>query len=105
MSKKEPPLMQELGRKKYFEKVEKANKHYDNYKAGKRDPKTGEYYNPISFTNPTKQKFSGVLAIGSIVCEKCLAEYPINRRTFCIICSNCKNLIKVTDGYKNKLLN
>ena len=94
MTKKENSLHQELGTKKYREKVEAANKFYDKYKAGKTDPKTGEYYNPISFSNPNARKFKLGLSIGEVQCinEQCDYVFSIRRTTRAVICPVCKTL-------------
>lgn len=92
--KKESPKQQELGPKRYKEMVERENKFYDNYKAGKRDPKTGQYYNPISFSDP---RLSKVKTGGSIACVPCVTEgcenwLDVKRTTRAIICRSCKKM-------------
>jgi hypothetical protein len=91
---KESPLRAELGDKKYNEKVEKVNKFYDRYKAGKRDPKTGEYYHHISATDPSKPKYSFSnsclsVTIGHVKCQKCKAKMSVGSNSlgkFCLYC-------------------
>jgi hypothetical protein len=82
MSEKEPPLMQQLGRKKYKEQVEKCNKFYDDHMAGKRNPKTGDYYYPISYSDPSKPKFGNLRArpeetLGYITCRNKNCNQPV----------------------------
>jgi hypothetical protein len=94
---KESPKMQELGPKKYYEKLEKINKHYDDHMAGKRDPKTGELYHPISYTDPSKPKYA-FSAKGASIYVPCKTDgcdnvMGLKRTTRTIICSKCKKLI------------
>ena len=88
MAKKEPPMMQQLGPKKYYEKVDKAAKFYDQHKAGKRDPKTGEFYHNISFTAPKAPTKVGQ-TLGEIECNGCKRPLTIRTSTICVSCSNC----------------
>ena len=91
MSKrKESPLRAEMGDKKFDAMVEKKNREYDRYKAGKRDPKTGEYYHHISTEDPRKPKIS------------------LNTRCVCedlghVKCSGCKEKISVTSSSRVKV--
>lgn len=92
------PLKQELGSKKYQEKVDAANKFYDTYKAGKRDPKTGVYYNQISFTDPRKSKVGSGTSLGCFQCptENCSGSIIVKRTTVYSTCLSCKKLISVS---------
>jgi len=94
MSTKEPALKQELGPKRYKQKVEEANAFYDKNMAGKRNPKTGEYYHPINFNDPTKSKFGHSTTLAFVGCKNkhCDEYFSLNRRTRAIICSKCKTL-------------
>lgn len=95
MGKPESKMCQEMGPKKFYEKVEKANKFYDDHKAGKRDPKTGHYYNHINWTDPRKKTKLGS-SLCTIECLKCGSHLPINTTTVIIICSQCKHMHKVS---------
>lgn len=90
----ESPLKQELGPKKYYERVDKANRDYDKYKAGKTDPKTGVFYRPISFTNPNKGAVHGS-NLGCYPCPKCSAALGLKSSTLIIQCRTCHTGIKV----------
>lgn len=105
MSKKESPKMQELGPKRYYQTLEKINKDYDKYKAGKRNPKTGEYYNEIHFTDPRKKKFSNTASIGYLPCinKECTEWFSINKRTQALICSKCGTLNVFSKEQKEEL--
>lgn len=95
MSKKpkESPKLQELGPKKYYQKLEKMNKFYDQHMAGKRDPKTGIFYNKIDYSNPDKSKNLGGRPLVSFEClSGCGSVISINTTTVCIICDRCKTL-------------
>lgn len=94
---KESALKQDLGPKKYQEKVDKANAFYDKYKAGKTDPKTGEYYHPISFTDPTKSKIS-TKSVGYFPCPnmECDNGISVKRSTVGVQCFGCKKYIIIT---------
>lgn len=96
MSERESPLKQQIGPKKYQQIVEKNAKFYDNYKAGKTDPKTGEFYHHISGNDPNKIKKLGGNSYGSIQCISCDNYFSITRATACIICNHCKKLNKIT---------
>ena len=90
---KEPPLMQKLGRKKYMQQIEKCNKFYDDHMAGKRNRKTGEYYNEVHYTDPSKPKYNigGGASIGYVPCktEECDEYLSLKRTTRAKICSKC----------------
>jgi hypothetical protein len=92
MSVREPKLLQEIGPKKYKEKVRKASEFYDKYKAGKTDPKTGEYYN--HFNSGPKSSNINSVSIGQIKCstDQCTNYLSIKRTTCMIICSKCSKL-------------
>ena len=83
--------LQELGPKKYFDKIKKANDFYDKYKAGKRDPKTGEYYHHIDFSDPNKKNYLGKSA-GAVECVHCGDWFEVSTSTAAVICSNCRKL-------------
>lgn len=91
---KEPKLLQELGPKKYRQKMESTNKFYDNHMAGKRNPKTGELYHHISFTDPNKRTNTGK-AVGEVECAGCGYVFSVKRSSVMIICSHCKQLNKI----------
>lgn len=88
---KESINAQELGPKKYRDKIEKSNKFYDKYKAGKRDPKTGEFYHNIDFKNPCLKRNLGATA-GTVKCFNCDNFFDITTNTKVVICSRCKKL-------------
>lgn len=88
MAERESPLCQELGPKKFTEKVEKANKFYDNYKAGKRDPKTGEFYYHIHGKNPLLKTKLG-RNDGCISCGGCEIGLGVTTSTAIVICTRC----------------
>lgn len=100
MSEKLPEaaLKQELGPKKYQDKVDKANAFYDKYKAGKRDPKTGVYYHPISFTDPRKSKIGSGSSVGCFACPNpnCDHGISVKRTTAGVLCAGCKQFISVS---------
>lgn len=87
-------LRQELGDKKYNQLVEKENKFYDNYKAGKRDPKTGQFYYNIDFKDPRKKTIPQK-TIDGFYCSTCNIGLPLSRTTYMIQCTRCKTLYKV----------
>ncbi len=91
MSVKESPLCQEIGPKKYKERIEKSNKFYDEFKAGKKDPKTGQFYYHIHGKNPLLKTKLGVND-GCVECGKCKYPLGITTSTSCIICSQCNTL-------------
>lgn len=95
MSKKECALMQELGPKKFYDKVDKANAFYDKYKAGKVDPKTGIKNKEISFTDPRKSKLPSSPTLTCFPCPHCLAHKEVTRRMAGVICSECKKYISI----------
>lgn len=84
--KKEPPLMQEIGPKKYYEKIDAAHKFYDKYKAGRRDPKTGEYYHHISFSDPNAKRTVTGQSLCQIECHDCGNPLSVRTSTVCITC-------------------
>jgi hypothetical protein len=88
---KESKGIQELGPKKYYEKIKKENDFYDKYKAGKRDPKTGEYYHKIDFKDPRKKNYLGKTA-GAVACVYCDNWFEVSTSTTAVICSNCRKL-------------
>lgn len=90
MSDKESPKIQEMGLKKYKQMIEKENKFYDQYKAGRKDPKTGQYYYNISTKNPLAKTKLGRDA-GCIECLNCGYTLSISTATVIIICSQCKS--------------
>jgi hypothetical protein len=96
MSTREPKLLQEIGPKKYKEKIRKASEFYDKYKAGKTDPKTGEYYNHFT-SKPSGSKISSV-SIGQLKCstEGCNNFFSIKRTTCMVICSKCNKLNSIS---------
>lgn len=91
---KESKLLQELGPKKYYKKVEDANKFYDKYKAGKRDPKTGEVFRDISYSNPNKQTNLG-RPLGCIECLSCNEPLNVKTSTVSIICGRCRCMHRI----------
>lgn len=103
MGRKEPPLMQEIGPKKYYEKVRKANSEYDKYKAGKINPKTGEYYHRLGAT-PKESNISGSL-LGYVECitENCDNYFAVKRNTASIICKKCNCLNSFSKELKQDL--
>lgn len=96
MAKKESPRFQELGPKKYYSELEKQNKFYDKYKAGKKDPKTGEFYHKIDFENPGKSKLGHSKFIADFKCLNCDTYLTVRRNTAGIICPSCKKFHSVT---------
>lgn len=88
----ESALKQELGPKKYYQKIEKANKEYDLYKAGKRDPKTGVFYHDINFSKPGAKKLGA--SLGSIECD-CGNALSISVTTVMVQCSLCKSCYSI----------
>jgi hypothetical protein len=95
MSKRESPLMQELGPKKFYQKVDRENAFYDKYKAGKIDPKTGIKNKEIFFEDPRKSKISSGSTINSFPCPYCLTPKEVTRRLAGVICSECKKYISI----------
>lgn len=91
MAEKESQKFQEMGPKKYKAELERQNKLYDKYKAGTRDPKTGDYYYHIGVKPPRKGKTGRDL--GSIECPICSNCLSIQTSTVAIICSNCSTYI------------
>lgn len=103
MGRREPKLLQEIGPKKYKEKVRKSSEFYDKYKAGKTDPKTGEYYHHLGPV--VKPKVLGGATIGYVKCvnDSCDNYFAINRSTACAICSKCNTLNSFSNELKLKL--
>jgi hypothetical protein len=89
---KESPLMQDLGPKKYQTMLEKNSSFYDKYKAGKRDPKTGEFYHHIGLDKPKGRTKTGK-DMGDIECPKCGRLLNIRSSTIAISCSQCRTNI------------
>ena len=87
---KDTPLRAEMGDKKYNSMIERQNKFYDKYKAGKRDPKTGEYYYHISGTDPSNPK--------RVFSSKCLSE-ELGR----VKCTGCETMLSVTSSSRVKV--
>lgn len=89
MSKdKESPAMQEMGPKRYRKMVEDNSRAYDKYKAGKRDPKTGEIFRNISTTDPNKKTSFGQSA-GYAECSSCEEPFAVKTSTVVVICGKC----------------
>ena len=97
MAKKETKLEQELGPKKYKQKIERENTFYDKYKAGRVDPKTGIKYNEIFFSDPNKKSIK-VKSIGATPClnPECDNYFSIGRTTVIVLCSTCSTLHNIT---------
>lgn len=87
----EPGLMQEIGPVKYKKMVEDNSRSYDKYKAGKRDPKTGEFYHHIGFDKPKKTSCGQDL--GYIDCPHCDNYFNVKTSTVGIICSKCGKFV------------
>jgi len=92
MAKKESPKMQEMGPKKYKAMQEKSFKFYDEHKVGKRDPKTGEVFRSINFSNPNKPKQK---SLTSFECFGCGEGLSITRSTIRTSCGRCQTSHKV----------
>lgn len=102
VNKKEPPLLQEIGPKKYKEKIHKASEFYDKYKAGKTDPKTGEYYRHFN-QKPTDTLSSSTLGYLECINDNCNNYFKITRNTSIIICSKCNTLNSISKENKKLL--
>lgn len=109
---KESPKCQEMGPKKYGEYIRKQNAFYDKYKAGKKDPKTGEYYHHISGKDPSKPSItysnSGVsTTIGYVKCKECEADLWVGSNSVGRICLYCAEYnyfsIEMKDELKRKM--
>jgi hypothetical protein len=93
----ETRLRAEMGDKKYKAMVEKSNKDYDKYKAGKRNPKTGEYYYHLDSRDPNKPLYSFSSScvsefIAEVKCKGCDEMIPVSENTSRKICLYCNEL-------------
>ena len=104
---KESPALQELGPKKYRERMEKANKEYDKYKAGKRDPKTGDYYHHVDFKDPRIPKNYGNSALTEVLgytpCGHCGNEISVGALSNGKCCLYCGEYVFFDTELKDKL--
>jgi len=100
---KESPLMQELGPRKYNKLIQDNSTQYDKFKAGKRDPKTGEYFRHIGFDKPKDSKFGQDL--GFLDCPYCDNYFQVRSSTAGIICSKCKKFIALDYNKDTKEIN
>jgi hypothetical protein len=85
--------------------VEDNHKFYDKYKAGKTDPKTGVFYNDISFKKPKTAGCSGAF-VTHFECftEDCNNVMTIRRNTAGIGCSTCKKWHSISvDKYTDEV--
>jgi hypothetical protein len=92
---RESNLCQEMGPKKFHQMVEKENKFYDQHKAGRKDPKTGQMYYNIDYKDPRKQTIKQK-TIDGFMCDVCESGISLSRTTFMIQCSHCQTLYKIT---------
>jgi hypothetical protein len=100
---RESPLMQEMGPKKYNRMVEKSDKFYDKYKAGRRDPKTGDFYYHIGVKPPrTSDIKSNYEGLGVIACPKCGKSIEVSNNSNGKVCF-CGELIFFTTELKESL--
>ena len=100
---RESPLMQEMGPKKYKKMVEKSDKFYDKYKAGRRDPKTGEFYYHIGVKPPRDKEIkTNYLDLGKIPCPKCGSMVEVSNISCGKICF-CGELVFFSMELKEKL--
>lgn len=102
------PLRDEVSPKKYKQLVEKENKRYDKYMAGKRDPKTGVYYNHIHYSDPRlpKYKFSKNSlseTIGYIKCSECGEDLSVGENSMGKCCLYCGEYNEFSVEFKEKL--
>lgn len=103
MGRREPPLMQEIGPKKYYERVKKANADYDKYKAGKVNPKTGEYYHFLGAVKKSKNLGGSTLGFVECITEGCDNYFAVKRNTVSIICRKCNTLNSFSSQLKKEL--
>jgi len=106
---KDTPLRAEMGDKKYFKMIEKQNQHYDKYKAGRRDPKTGMYYHEISGTDPNKSIVSTSAScvshtIGEVPCIKCGELITVGSNSARKCCLYCGELNSFSSELKDRLI-
>jgi len=97
--------MQDMGPKKYREMVQKENSFYDKHKAGKKDPKTGQYYHHISTTDPRLAKSTSGTLCGYLECktENCNEYYRVSSNSAGYICNKCGKYISITKEDKVKV--
>ena len=104
---KESPALQELGPKKYRERMEKANKDYDKYKAGKKNPKTGEFYHHIDLNDPRIPKHYGNSSLsetlGYTPCEHCGEKISVGAISSGKCCLYCGEYMFFSTELKDKL--
>lgn len=97
---KESPLCQEIGPKKFRERVEKADKEYDK-KVGKTI--NGIFHHGVSYSDPNKKTQLGRYC-GEVECMSgCGKSLSITTSTCVIICSFCKtyhSIQKTEDGFE-----